>query len=173
MFYCYLFLIIIFSDTDGLKFTKTLTYGELKLNNTTFKIPSVSYGDAGLYECEAENGVPPIIKSNFSLSIRGTVNQRVNGFNCLFLSDICNFYYLYIVYEALCNILHVSFALKHTSVILIFFETVLVRSVVKVWRYVSKHHMNVSIKPLLCFDAFFRLVIFLASPYDKTFNFGF
>lgn len=37
----------------------------------TLKIQSVSFEDAGLYECVADNGIPPSIKTNFSLTIRG------------------------------------------------------------------------------------------------------
>lgn len=38
---------------------------------TVLKIPRVSYEDAGNYECSADNGIPPIIRNNFTISIRG------------------------------------------------------------------------------------------------------
>lgn len=41
-------------------------------SNGTLKLTSVSAEDAGLYECIADNGIPPAIKSNFTIFIRGT-----------------------------------------------------------------------------------------------------
>lgn len=40
-------------------------------NNSLLVIPSVSYTDSGYYECIASNGIPPLIKTNFSITIRG------------------------------------------------------------------------------------------------------
>ncbi|GIY09033.1 hemicentin-1 [Caerostris extrusa] len=39
--------------------------------DSTFKIQSLSYEDAGLYECFATNSVEPNISANFSITIRG------------------------------------------------------------------------------------------------------
>lgn len=43
-------------------------------NSSLFKIPSISYEDAGVYECVADNGIPPAIRTNFTLTIRGMDN---------------------------------------------------------------------------------------------------
>lgn len=36
-----------------------------------FRIPSVTYENAGIYECEADNGIMPAINTNFTIIIRG------------------------------------------------------------------------------------------------------
>lgn len=46
---------------------------ERSIDNSILKISSVSYEDAGYYECIAENGVALAIRSNFSIYIRGRV----------------------------------------------------------------------------------------------------
>ncbi|GFU50491.1 titin [Nephila pilipes] len=43
---------------------------ETTKGNATFQISSVTSDDAGVYECEADNGIPPSIKSNFTVIIR-------------------------------------------------------------------------------------------------------
>lgn len=40
-------------------------------NSSIFRISSVSYEDAGIYECVADNGIPPSIRANFTMTIRG------------------------------------------------------------------------------------------------------
>lgn len=40
-------------------------------NTSVLKFPSVSYTDAGIYECIAENDIPPSIRSNFTINIHG------------------------------------------------------------------------------------------------------
>ncbi|GIY67332.1 hemicentin-1 [Caerostris darwini] len=42
-----------------------------------FKIASVSSSDAGNYQCIADNGIEPIIKSNFTITIRGMVHKKL------------------------------------------------------------------------------------------------
>lgn len=39
--------------------------------STSLTIAPVSYDDGGVYECVADNGIQPVIKSNFTLTIRG------------------------------------------------------------------------------------------------------
>ncbi|GIY67333.1 titin [Caerostris darwini] len=39
-------------------------------NGSVLRIPKISYEDAGIYECSADNGIPPAIKTNFSITIR-------------------------------------------------------------------------------------------------------
>ncbi|XP_054724331.1 leucine-rich repeats and immunoglobulin-like domains protein 3 [Uloborus diversus] len=39
--------------------------------NGDFRIPSVTYNDAGTYQCTADNGIPPAIQTNFTITIRG------------------------------------------------------------------------------------------------------
>ncbi|GFT23978.1 titin, partial [Nephila pilipes] len=41
-------------------------------NSSTLKISPVTYDHSGLYECEADNGISPSIKTNFTLSVRDT-----------------------------------------------------------------------------------------------------
>lgn len=45
--------------------------GFTRENSSILQIPSVSYEDAGFYECIADNGIQPSLKSNFSITIRG------------------------------------------------------------------------------------------------------
>ncbi|GFU28493.1 titin [Nephila pilipes] len=40
-------------------------------SDSTLKIPRVSYGDSGIYQCIADNGIHPSIKANFTVTIRG------------------------------------------------------------------------------------------------------
>ncbi|KAG8172827.1 hypothetical protein JTE90_022929 [Oedothorax gibbosus] len=42
----------------------------LSMNDTVLKFPKISYSDDGLYECAADNGIPPILKANFTITIR-------------------------------------------------------------------------------------------------------
>ncbi|GFS52408.1 titin [Trichonephila inaurata madagascariensis] len=46
-------------------------------NGSTLKFPRVSYDDSGMYECSADNGISPIIKQNFSITIRGRKYQLI------------------------------------------------------------------------------------------------
>lgn len=39
--------------------------------SSSLTIAPITYDDAGVYECVADNGIQPIIKSNFTLTIRG------------------------------------------------------------------------------------------------------
>lgn len=43
--------------------------------SSSLTIAPVSYDDGGVYECVADNGIQPIIKSNFTLTIRGRVKS--------------------------------------------------------------------------------------------------
>lgn len=40
-------------------------------NSSLLRISLVQYENAGTYECVADNGIEPIIKTNFTLTIRG------------------------------------------------------------------------------------------------------
>ncbi|GFR22302.1 basement membrane-specific heparan sulfate proteoglycan core protein [Trichonephila clavata] len=40
-------------------------------DSSLLRLSPVSYEDAGVYECMADNGIPPVITSNFTLTIRG------------------------------------------------------------------------------------------------------
>lgn len=57
------------TDADG-NVEKIQHLNDMK-NSSVFSISSVSYQDAGVYECSAENGIQPAIKANFTLIIRG------------------------------------------------------------------------------------------------------
>lgn len=41
-------------------------------SSETLSISSVGSNDSGTYQCIADNGIPPSIESNFTLTIRGT-----------------------------------------------------------------------------------------------------
>ncbi|PRD20372.1 UNVERIFIED_CONTAM: Down syndrome cell adhesion molecule-like protein [Trichonephila clavipes] len=43
----------------------------VKHSSNHLKIISVSSSDAGVYQCTADNGIEPVIKSNFTVTIRG------------------------------------------------------------------------------------------------------
>ncbi|CAL1281289.1 unnamed protein product [Larinioides sclopetarius] len=51
---------------------KSKHVNESNSDNSFFKIYSVTYDDAGTYECEADNGIPPSIKANFTVTTRET-----------------------------------------------------------------------------------------------------
>lgn len=40
-------------------------------DKSILKIPFVDHEAAGLYECEADNGIIPTLKTNFTITIRG------------------------------------------------------------------------------------------------------
>ncbi|KAG8178107.1 hypothetical protein JTE90_017454 [Oedothorax gibbosus] len=42
----------------------------LNVNDSVLKFPKIAYSDAGVYECVADNGIPPILKANFTITIR-------------------------------------------------------------------------------------------------------
>lgn len=62
-----------FSDAAQRENSANILDAYLKRENnyTILEIKSVSYTDSGFYECIADNGIPPIIKTNFSITIRG------------------------------------------------------------------------------------------------------
>ncbi|XP_055938210.1 cell adhesion molecule DSCAML1-like [Argiope bruennichi] len=60
------------------------TSSHSKQNSTVLHISKVSSDDAGMYECIADNGIPPTIISNFTITIR--VDFTVNVWRCT--SDI-------------------------------------------------------------------------------------
>lgn len=42
-------------------------------NDTLLKFAKVSSDDAGLYECTADNGIQPTIRTNFTITILGMI----------------------------------------------------------------------------------------------------
>ncbi|GFU28492.1 titin [Nephila pilipes] len=57
-----------------------LNSSHITRNGSSLKFPRLSYDDAGMYECSADNGISPMIKTNFSVTIRGRKYQ-----SCFFL----------------------------------------------------------------------------------------
>lgn len=48
-------------------------FGFTRDNSSVLHISSVSYDDAGFYQCIVNNGIPPNLKANFSITIRGKI----------------------------------------------------------------------------------------------------
>ncbi|GFR23250.1 contactin-5, partial [Trichonephila clavata] len=49
---------------------KPLMVEDISRNNSVLKFDSVSYDDAGTFECEADNGISPSIRTNFTIILR-------------------------------------------------------------------------------------------------------
>lgn len=86
---------LLFYISDG-HFNQTMR--EIK-NSSNFRISPVMYENAGLYECIADNGIPPKIRTNFSLTIRG-INFKLLYTNLLYYTHYlvsfilkCNLFY--------------------------------------------------------------------------------
>lgn len=67
------YIVILFAGEDSESKSSTLL-AEGK-SSSSLNISPISYGDAGVYECIADNGIQPVIKSNFTLTIRGNDNE--------------------------------------------------------------------------------------------------
>lgn len=67
---CYKFIFSV-TDLKTSSFTQSRILESLTANNSTLRISFVTYEDAGVYECEADNGINPGIKANFTVTIRG------------------------------------------------------------------------------------------------------
>ncbi|GIY09039.1 hypothetical protein CEXT_337741 [Caerostris extrusa] len=52
--------------------TRSKHLNDTNVENSVLKISSVTSDDAGIYECVADNGIPPSIKVNFTIVIRAT-----------------------------------------------------------------------------------------------------
>lgn len=62
---------LIFAFTDFKTSGFTSRVDGTTVSNNTLRIPLVTYEDAGVYECEADNGITPSMKANFTVTIRG------------------------------------------------------------------------------------------------------
>ncbi|GFR22298.1 hemicentin-1, partial [Trichonephila clavata] len=51
---------------------KPLMVEDISRNNSVLKFDSVSYDDAGTFECEADNGISPSIRTNFTIILRAS-----------------------------------------------------------------------------------------------------
>lgn len=74
-----------FSEKDG-KFIPFLLENASQDQQSELRISSVSYENAGLYECRADNSVLQSISSNFTVTIRGRNNAT---FEKRYLNNEC------------------------------------------------------------------------------------
>ncbi|GFV73982.1 hemicentin-1 [Trichonephila clavipes] len=60
------------TNTEQKSRIKTSQGEDVNRNNSVLKFDSMSYDDAGTYECEADNGISPSIRTNFTIILRAS-----------------------------------------------------------------------------------------------------